>query len=133
MNQLIIDEARKWIGTPFRHHGRDAQGIDCAGLLYVVYSAIGAIDDFIAYSSTPETGFVFRSIRNYADRIIHDNALAGDIVLLNFAGSSTHFGIYTGTTVIHADSNLKRVVEHSLPAVANGRAVAFFRMRGING
>lgn len=131
MRQLIVDEARKWIGIKFRHQGRNAQGIDCAGLLYVVYSKFSTIDDFISYPPNPETCAVFRAIRNYANRVIHAEAQAGDIVLLNFANASTHFGIFTGDTVIHADSHLKYVVEHSLPTGANGRAAAFFRMRGL--
>lgn len=130
MRQLIVDEARKWIGTPFRHHGRNRQGVDCVGLLYVVYSIALQLplDDFITYPKSPETGFVYRAIRKYADRIVPSAAQCGDVVLLNFAGSSTHFGILTEDGVVHADIFLKKVVEHSLVGV---RAVAFFRMKGI--
>ena len=133
MRHTIVAEARKWVGTKFRHQGRCKQGVDCAGLLYVVYNAtigVGLLKNFNNYSSQPETGYVFRAIKQYANRISQAQAQAGDVVLLNFAGSSTHFGILTGTGVVHADSDLKKVVEHSLP-VGNGRAVAFFRMRGM--
>lgn len=128
--QVIVDEARKWIGTKFRHHGRNAQGVDCVGLLYVVYSKFGALDDFLEYPSKPETGFVFRTIQRYANRIPQSVVMNGDIVLLNFAGSSTHFGILTEYGVIHADTSLKCVVEHALPKGA-GRVVAYFRMKGM--
>lgn len=135
MRQKIVDEARKWIGVPFRHHGRNQQGIDCAGLLYVVYSAIVnyELNDFKKYPSVPNTGFTFRTIREYADRILPSEAQSGDVVLLNFAGASTHFGILTDLGVIHADATLKRVVEHSISVVGQGRAVAFFRMKGCDG
>ena len=128
--ERIVAEARRWLGTPFRHQGRGAVGLDCAGLLYVVYNAVlrDGLKDFYMYPSAPKTGFVFRSIRHYANRITLDAAQAGDVVLLNFAGSSTHFGILTDMGVVHADTNLKRVVEHSL---VNSRAVAFFKMKGM--
>ena len=131
MRQTIVNEARKWIGIKFRHHGRNGQGVDCAGLLYVVYNKFGVVNDFIDYPSNPETGFVFRAIRNYADRILPSKAQSGDVVLLSFAGASTHFGILTDLGVIHADATLKRVVEHSISITEQGRAVAFFRMKGL--
>jgi len=37
----IVQNARKFIGTPFRHSGRSTLGIDCAGLLYMAYSRAG--------------------------------------------------------------------------------------------
>ena len=38
---LIVQYARKFIGTPFRHSGRSTLGIDCAGLLYMSYNRAG--------------------------------------------------------------------------------------------
>lgn len=131
MRQLIVDEARKWIGVPFRHLGRDKRGVDCAGLLYVVYNAVMECElkNFIEYPPTPSTGFVFRSIREYADRTPPNKAQMGDVVLLNFAGASTHFGILTDLGVVHADTALKRVIEHSAPPSGHGRIVAYYKMR----
>jgi cell wall-associated NlpC family hydrolase len=37
----IVQNARKFIGTPFRHYGRSTLGIDCAGLLYMSYNRAG--------------------------------------------------------------------------------------------
>ena len=37
----IVQNARKFIGTPFCHFGRSTLGIDCAGLLYMAYSRAG--------------------------------------------------------------------------------------------
>lgn len=34
----IVQNARKFIGTPFRHSGRSTLGIDCAGLAYMAYN-----------------------------------------------------------------------------------------------
>jgi len=37
----VVQNARKFIGTPFRHSGRSTLGIDCAGLLYMAYNRAG--------------------------------------------------------------------------------------------
>jgi len=37
----VVQEARKFIGTPFRHSGRSTLGIDCVGLIYQSYSRAG--------------------------------------------------------------------------------------------
>lgn len=37
--ELVIAEARTWIGTPYQHKGRvKGVGVDCGGLLYQVYN-----------------------------------------------------------------------------------------------
>ena len=41
VKELIVQNARKFIGTPFRHSGRSTLGIDCAGLLYMSYNRSG--------------------------------------------------------------------------------------------
>ncbi len=37
----VIQEARKYTGTPYRSGGNDRQGIDCSGLICAVYSELG--------------------------------------------------------------------------------------------
>lgn len=37
----IVQNARKLIGTPFRHTGRSSLGVDCGGLLYLAYNRAG--------------------------------------------------------------------------------------------
>jgi cell wall-associated NlpC family hydrolase len=41
IKERIIQNAKKFIGTPFRHSGRSTLGIDCAGLLYMSYHRAG--------------------------------------------------------------------------------------------
>lgn len=36
----IITAARAQLGTPFRHQGRSAQGVDCVGLLICIGRAL---------------------------------------------------------------------------------------------
>lgn len=37
----VIQNARKLIGTPFRHTGRSSLGVDCGGLLYLAFGRAG--------------------------------------------------------------------------------------------
>lgn len=41
IKEKIVQNARKFIGTPFRHSGRSTLGIDCVGLLYMAYNRAG--------------------------------------------------------------------------------------------
>lgn len=43
--QIVIQEARSWIGTPYHHHGRiKGVGVDCAMLLAEVFACAGVIE-----------------------------------------------------------------------------------------
>ena len=46
----VVDAARKWLGTPWRHQGRNTHGIDCVGLVVVVCKGLGI-------SSYDDTGY----------------------------------------------------------------------------
>jgi cell wall-associated NlpC family hydrolase len=41
IKERIVQNAKKFIGTPFRHSGRSTLGIDCAGLLYMTLNRSG--------------------------------------------------------------------------------------------
>jgi cell wall-associated NlpC family hydrolase len=128
----IVRKARSYIGVPFRHRGRCHRGLDCAGLLYVVFSEFldSQLQDFTDYPCAITSLFVFRTIKNYADRIDGDNAKPGDICLLHFFGYSTHFAILTDSgTMIYTSMYLNRVLEVQ---VKSCRVVAYYKMKGID-
>jgi cell wall-associated NlpC family hydrolase len=68
----------------------------------------------------------YRAVRRFGRRIVPAEARAGDVVLINHAGVSTHFGLYVGPGLIHACRQVGRVVEHG--DIAVGRAVAYYRL-----
>jgi len=134
LRQNIIAEARKYLGVKYEYRGRSAAGLDCAGLLYVVFNALIEVgSDFQDYPLYPKSAKVFANIRHYAQRIKKSDAGAGDLVLMNFSGCSSHFGIITDTGVIHSDTDIGKVIEHALPDknVLGGRRIAHFRMKGV--
>lgn len=40
----IVEEARTWLGVPWRHQGRDRNYIDCAGLMERVGNDLGLVN-----------------------------------------------------------------------------------------
>lgn len=131
LRQKIINEARSWIGSPFRHQGRSKQGVDCAGLIYVVYKNTVGLEpdkDFTFYQEKPSSIFVFRAIRSYATRIKECDAGPADVIIISFNNSATHLGIMTDIGIIHSDAIVGRVIEQES---LSGRIVAYFRMKGV--
>ena len=113
----IVVEARKWLGTKFRHQGRGAEGIDCAGLLVVVARALGipATDD-LTYRRIPDTAKLKQVLlANLQQKPITERR-QGDVLLFKDPvrqGHMYHLGIQTDRGFIHAygRADVKRVVE----------------------
>jgi len=115
----IVQAARNWIGTPYRHQGRGRAGLDCVGLLVEVANDMGhPVDAPTAYSNQPQgwqllvpcDAQLWKPARQ--DRII-----PGDLAVFNgwspnepqhfaFIGHSPH-----GMTIIHSFSKFARVLE----------------------
>lgn len=129
--QMIVSEARGWVGVPFKRFGATRAGVDCVGLIRSVYRSVAGMDMVARYERRPTSGHAFGEITKVADRINQSDALAGDIVQCVYAGCAVHFGILTGRgTVIHAAAFARRVIESALPSDGDGRPVAFWRVRG---
>lgn len=103
--------ARALVGTRFRLHGRDpATGLDCVGLIVCACPQI----------TRPPEGYTLRggSAEGYAAMFVGNgltrrrgNPRPGDIVLMQPSAAQFHLGIWSGTSLIHADGVLRRVVE----------------------
>jgi cell wall-associated NlpC family hydrolase len=118
----IVQNARKFIGTPFRHSGRSTLGIDCAGLLYMAYSRAGIVlpkDDGREYTvgwwkhiNIEErlfNGLVAAGFRPLSDNELPDKA---DVPLFRLFGSAYpahHSGIMIDENYfIHAKCGFKK-------------------------
>jgi peptidoglycan endopeptidase LytE len=92
-SQMIIDEAKKYIGVPYLWGGTTPSGFDCSGYVQYVYAKVG-----ISIPRTTSTQFSgMKSISTPAP---------GDLVFYNTSGSGvSHVGIYLGNNqFIHAGS-----------------------------
>lgn len=86
----IVDEARGFLGTPYRLGGAEPAGMDCSGLVSLVFSRAGV--------ATPRTALTQQQA---ALRVELDELRPGDLVF--FRLPDPHVGVYLGAgEFIHA-------------------------------
>lgn len=114
-----MQEARSYLGTPWRHQGRTRRGIDCAGLVVLVSRALGLADyDSTGYQRRPQSGdFVGHFDKNLTRRP-RGEALPGDVILFRDRQYTCHSAIVSERhgkpTIVHAYARRRRVVEEYL-------------------
>ncbi len=134
--QLIVDAARSWLKTAWRHRGRIKRneqsegGVDCGGLIIEVGNALSLFNEPIAfrfYSRLPSASFVRQACEAYlAPKRLKDK-LPGDILLLSNNNEARHLAIYTdNNTIIHAYVPVREVIEQRLDEAWQQRLVAAF-------
>ena len=133
----IVAEARRWIGTRWRHQGRTSNGVDCVGLLARVGAALGCTSyDFVAYQRRPGDSQTFLQHFHKAGclEIPMNSARPGDILIFQDNQYPCHCGILSekrGTThFIHSHASWKKVVEQPLDATWTALRTHAFVMPG---
>lgn len=127
----LVTAARAYLGVPFRHQGRNKLGLDCAGLVVVALADIGiVVDDEVGYSLNPHKGRLEACIaRNtFLKEISVDQITTGDVLLIAFKQAPQHVAIKTDNGIIHATSQLGKVVEHGFSPLF-GKIVGAYRVR----
>ncbi|MDF1607272.1 NlpC/P60 family protein [Hoeflea sp. YIM 152468] len=111
--QAIVDAARAWIGTPYRHQGgQKGAGCDCLGLVRGVYREVTGrqaeepgpyAPDWAERSGTDR--LILAARRHCGNSIPIQDARAGDIILFRWRDGmmAKHAGILSGPDhFIHA-------------------------------
>lgn len=63
LQERVVEEARSWAGTPFRHQGRlKGLGVDCAGFVALVAKGAGLDVEIPANYRPREDGSVMREL-----------------------------------------------------------------------
>lgn len=133
MRQDVVDEARKWIGTPWRHHGRNKFGIDCVGLGVVVVRALNITQyDSLDYGRTPTPGLLDH-LRHVADEIPIADIEPGDFITIQDSAYPFHVAFvsekYGVPHIIHAHARRRTVVEEPYVNEWPGLTTHAFRFR----
>jgi NlpC/P60 family putative phage cell wall peptidase len=119
--QQVIDEARTWLGTSYRHQANiKGLAVDCVNLVHEVYVATGAMDrrELPAYRTRPD-GTLRGRIVEYLDEKPLTEVLPGDVLLFKGGptGEDSHMAIVTAKDqIIHAFILRRAVVEHPMDA-----------------
>jgi cell wall-associated NlpC family hydrolase len=128
-----VELARQYVGVPFRHQGRDpAIGLDCVGLLVVVFRALGHdVRDLAAYARDPHHGLLEQMlVANGGVRVTDPQP--GDIALIAFHGVVRHAALVgdhaDGLSLIHTYTGNRCVIEHRLDAKWRRRIVHVYRV-----
>jgi murein DD-endopeptidase / murein LD-carboxypeptidase len=105
------ERARALVGTPFRPQGRGIGGLDCVGLALSTY---GFAADNVRRDYRL-CGDHEKELRNHLSRrfrsVDADRVLPGDLMLLRVANDQLHLAVRTSHGFVHADAQLRRVVE----------------------
>jgi NlpC/P60 family putative phage cell wall peptidase len=125
----IVAEARRWIGTPWRHQARlRGVGVDCGGLVVGVGQALGlpVRDHPPGYARLPDGVSLRACVERQCTRI---PALEpGAILLMRWEADPQHLAIVSTLPegfvgMIHAWAGIRRVVEHGLTPEWQARIV----------
>lgn len=148
--QQIVDAAREYIGTPWKHQAcAKGVGIDCVNLLAAVAYDCGLGDarplarseQYRAYGREPLPETLFEGCDEYLERIKVADAGLGDILLFRVQNGvyPQHFGIISRVTtegkpeyIIHATSAApRRVTEQRIDHPTRMRIARAYRYQGL--
>lgn len=113
----LIEQARAWLGVPFRHQGRGRTGVDCAGFLVALMKASGELPaqyvEPANYGRTPVRELI-EVVRRYCTPVARAPGFPGALVLIRWPRDRqpSHVGLCTGDTLIHCYQREGGVVEH---------------------
>jgi cell wall-associated NlpC family hydrolase len=117
-----------YIGIPFQWHGRDLTGVDCYGLLCLVFAARGiALPDYW-YGDTPNLTPLFgEGLRESVWRQVESPA-AFDAVLFSISGLPLHCGVMVDPArFLHSRQGINSCIQRVDGMAWRNRVLGFYR------
>jgi NlpC/P60 family putative phage cell wall peptidase len=148
--QQIVDEARTWIGTPWRHQAMTkGVGADCLGFLAGLAYDLGYCDarthvrepEQRAYGREADPALLYAACEQYLDRVPLQEARLADIIQMRPANGvyAQHFALVSRvdaydkpTHIVHCYALRPRgVIEHGINDEWRGRFRRAYAWRGV--
>lgn len=132
----VVNETREWKDVPWRHEGRNKNGVDCVGLVAVVAWNLQLSNyDFHGYTRQPSNLELLKHFRlNMREKHIPE-VKVGDVVAFRDNKYPFHVGIigekYGQFSLIHAYAGRKKVVEELYGPEWSKLALACFEFHGL--
>lgn len=126
----VVEEARKWLGTRWRHQGRNKHGIDCAGLVIKVANdlELSTFDTRNYARGTSGDPFVHYFTGAGMVEVQIEDVKEGDVVLTEDTNFPCHCGFVSTKRgqlhFVHAYAQRKKVVEEPLSHWLNRHKVS---------
>lgn len=135
-NQEIVECARSWLGTPWRHQGRTKRGIDCIGLIIVVAHEMGLSDFDVTDYGRQAHGYKFEEgFELHMDRKPIPAAVPGNALILRDSRFPCHCGIVSSISgvphLIHAHAAHRKVIEEPFQEHILNNRRGCFAFRGV--
>ncbi|WP_396189776.1 NlpC/P60 family protein [Flavobacterium sp.] len=130
----IVEHARAYIGTPFKHQGRlKGVGVDCAGLCINVMKELDyEIIDVKAYDRVPNGNLFDKIVNANLKRKHFEDVEPGDFLTFNFDQDPQHIAVVSEVNplkIIHSYQKAGRVVEHYADNFWLSRIVATYEAK----
>lgn len=134
----VIEHARSYIGTRWKHQGRTREGVDCVGLIVNSMIANGKpVDDFTGYTRRPSSD---KFLTYFLDRggvyTKKQNVAEGDILIFSEKSYPCHVGFYSikngNPHLLHAHLPKRKVVEEPFAEIWHKKLVAVITLPEYN-
>ena len=111
MGRDYAERARALVGTRFRPQGRDADGLDCIGVIVATFAIDPASvrNDYRLRSAA--TDEFEQALRLQFRKVPLRQLRPGDVMLMSIDAQQVHLGVRTAAGFVHAHAGLRRVVE----------------------
>lgn len=140
---IAVDEARKWIGTPYEHAGRMlGVGVDCVGVIVGVAKSLGIVEEGYRtpfYEPFNDGSLIGEIFPRYASEIAAEQIQPGDVVVMEFLKLPQHTAIVgdaeyglRSLSIIHAYYPMRQVIEQPLDEKWLRRIVQAWRVQWVS-
>ena len=132
---LELDIVDRYLGVAYKHHGRDLAGLDCWGLIKMIYKDLGYdLLDIETYDKEWVSKGANFFVENYHlqwERVVHPE-LFNVVMFKNKDGVACHAGLYLKEGIMIHASDRAGVVLIRINTVGNGKQFdGFYKFKGI--